>query len=139
MRKSFFVLLALMVLVGMFYFSHTPSSQAQGRYGHYNSRQKETSGILTDANGNSMDYAVWIYSANIYADAASSFVGFYDADTQAEVNTAVTNVATKDEIGEATQYDCFTKVYATPQYYSDGVWAIMTVGVASVEYGPEPE
>ena len=109
---------------------------AQGRYGTKTSRPIESTGILTDADGNTMDYAVWIYGLTIYADAASSFIGVYDCDTFDEL-ISVTEYA-RDEIGEPTQFEATSVWYAKPEYYSDGVGAIISIGVGFVKYGPEP-
>lgn len=135
MRKLFFVLIAL-VVVGMLCFSLLPSAQAQSRYGLHISQPIETSGVMTDADGNSMDYPVWLYGVSIYADAASSFVGIYDGDVVASISLDADQVT---EIGEATQYDSYTELFPKPVYCSDGVIAIISVGVARVFYGPAPD
>jgi hypothetical protein len=98
------------------------------------SRPIETTGIFTDNDGNTMDYAVYVYGVSIFADAANSFMGVYDCDTTAELLSST--IYSVDEIGEATQYDTATTWYASPVYFNDGVGAIISVGVGYVYYGP---
>ena len=138
-RFSVTMLMALVLLaIGMYsgVIAPAPEAFAQARYGIRTSEPIESTGILVDRDGNTMDYPVWIYGVTIFADASSSFVGLYDVDTDAELTSAT--IAAKDEIGEATQYDSETKWYPKPAYYSDGVGAIITTGVAQVHYGPQP-
>uniref|UniRef100_A0A6M3J0L1 Uncharacterized protein n=1 Tax=viral metagenome TaxID=1070528 RepID=A0A6M3J0L1_9ZZZZ len=133
--KKLKVLSAVLVLMLVMAFLVTPVF-AQARHGLKTSRPIETTGILTDQDGNAMDYGVWIYGIEIFADEASSYLGIYDCDTATELNSATTYA--RDEIGEATQYDSKTKWYATPKYYSDGVGMIIFTGVGFAHYGPEP-
>ena len=110
---------------------------AQARYGLRTSVPRESEGIAVDDNGDTMDYAVWIYGISIMADEASSFMGVYDCDTLTELHaTALTYL--KDEIGEATQYDSKTVWFDNPKYFSDGVGIVIKTGVGWVHYGPEP-
>lgn len=131
LKRVLLVLLVVVLMAGI-----VPVFAAQARYGTKNSRFIETTGMLTDQDGNSMTYPVWIYSISIYADATNSFMGVYDTATA--VALCNTEYA-RDEIGEATQFDVATRVYAKPQYYAEGVGAIITTGCGSVEYGSEPK
>lgn len=106
-------------------------------YEIFTSQTIETTGIVIDEDGNTMDYDVWVYGLTIYADASSSFIGIYNVDTLAELNSATTYP--KDELGEPTQFEATTEMYAFPRRFSDGVGAIITVGVGFIHYGPEPE
>ena len=136
LKKIFSIIIVLAFIISFLSSLSAPVS-AQKRYGLRTSRPRETTGIFIDDSGNTMDYGVWIYGIKIFADAANSFVGFYDCDTTAELIADTTYP--KDEIGEATQYDTAERYYSTPEYYSDGVGAIMATGVAFVMYGPAPE
>lgn len=130
--KRFLVILLVAALVIGF---NAPAF-AQSRYSTRTSRPIESTGILTDQSGVTMDYAVWIYGITIYADATSSFMGVYDCDTTLELNSGT--VYPKDEVGEPTAYERTSVWYDTPMYYSDGVGAIIGTGVGFVHYGPEP-
>jgi hypothetical protein len=131
MRKKFVWLLLVIALVALL---AVPAFAASGRYGLRVSQALESTGIFVDDEGNNMDYGVWVYGVKIYADAASSFMGIYNADTESECTVA--NL--KDETGEATQYDTAEKVFQQPLYFSDGVYAIITTGVGWVIYGAQP-
>jgi hypothetical protein len=109
---------------------------AQARYSIKTSQPLETGGIFTDQDGVTMDYAVWVYGVTIYADDASSYIGLYDGDTTGEIFAET--CYPKYEIGEPTQYETTTEWFTRPMYFSDGVGAIISVGVGFVHYGPEP-
>lgn len=96
----------------------------------------ESEAILTGQDGETMDYEVWVYGLSIYADAASSFFGLYDADTYAEL--IATTTYARDEIGEPTQYEYTDKWYPNPIKYLDGLGMIIKTGVGFVHYGPAP-
>lgn len=98
----------------------------------------EAPGIMTDQDGATMDYAIWIYGVSIYADAASSEMGIYDCNTFAELSGASTTIYPRYEIGEPTQYEVTTQMFDKPFYFSDGVGAIIKTGVGFVHYGPNP-
>ena len=101
---------------------------AQARHGTRLSAAVQTSTALV------LPASTWVYGLKIFADAASSFMGIYDAATLG----ACTDETVKDEIGEATQYDTAEKHYAKPVYFTNGVSVVMTTGVGWVEYGQEP-
>ena len=130
MKKVLGLVLALALLVNI------APAFAQARFGTRTSRPIETSGIMIDQSGNTMDYSVWLYGVTVYADAASSYVGLYDCDTVTELLHST--IYPRYEIGEPTQYETTTVQFDTPKYFSDGVGAIISTGVAFVEYGPEP-
>ena len=129
-KKILSIALALALVIG------TAPAFAQSRHSIRASRTIETTGILTDQDGVTMDYSVWVYGVSIYADAASSYVGLYDCDTTAELNSA--SEYPKYEVGEPTQYEVTTEWFDEPLYFGDGVGAIIFTGVAIVYYGPEP-
>ena len=126
----------MVIALGIFFLAQIAPAFAQARYGTKKSRPLETSGVFTDKDGKTMDYGVWIYGISIFADQANSYMGTYDCDTADELNAST--IYPRDEVGEATQYDTATNMYLTPEYYSDGVGAIIFTGVGSVLYGPEP-
>jgi hypothetical protein len=72
-------------------------------------------------------------------------MGIYDCDSadnpnagNTTYNIGKTTVYAQDEIGEASQYDTATRMYTKPIYFSKGVGVVMSTGVASIIYGPEP-
>ncbi len=135
-NKRFLVLLAmLMVLVFV-----VPSSFAQARFSIRTSRPNTSMGpsILTDAEGNAMDYGVWVYGISIYAGSTNAVAAIYDVSTLAALE--VSRTYPKYEIGEPTQYDITTEWFTSPIYYSNGVGIDEsgTSGNVFVHYGPAP-
>jgi len=128
--KGFLAVLAALALL-----LNVSPAFAQARYSTRTSQPLESSGIFTDEDGNEMNYAVWVYGVEIFADEASSFMGVYNTTTVG----AATAATVKDEIGEATQYDTATRFYEQPRYYSSGVVGIISTGVGFVHYGPQPK
>lgn len=127
--------LSVLLIAGLMLSAAAPAF-AQSRYGLFTTQPIESTGIATGQDGNTMDYEVWIYGLSIYADAASSFMGIYDCDTMAELNSGTTYA--RDEIGEPTQYEYTDKMYDEPRRFTDGVGVIIFTGVGFVHYGPAP-
>ena len=132
--KKFAVLVLALVIIGL----AMPCYATSGRYGMQVSQPITTDGIVTDQNGNTMDYGVWVYGIKIFTSGGNSVMGVYDCDTTTELFGG--SVYAKDEIGEATAYDTNESLYNTPLYFSDGVGAIIggTGAVGWVYYGPQP-
>jgi hypothetical protein len=129
MRKFFGIgLLAVMLIIAFYAVAPMESVEAQARYGLQRSSAVETSTALV------LPAKTWVYGMTIFADAANSFMGIYNAATLG----ACTATTVKDEIGEATQYDTAEKWYAKPEYFADGVSVVMSTGVGFIYYGPEP-
>ena len=122
LKRVSLILLAIVLFVWV-----TPVF-AQARYGLRVSAPIETN---TDA---ALPAGTWVYGIKIYADASSSYMGINDAATV----SAATVANTKDDIGEATQYDTAETWYAKPMYFTNGVSVQMSVGTGFIYYGPEP-
>lgn len=140
MCKRFLILIAVL-LVGMLCFSPVPAVYAQARGSLQVSQPLTASGICVDADGNAMDYGIWVYGWWVFAEATNSRAGLKDCDTTAELYTATEYAI--DEIGEPTQYEItdhsFVELYGGPIYFSDGVGiAKTTYGTYFVIYGPKP-
>ena len=128
--------LPVLLIAALLVFCATPA-YAQARYGLMTSRPIEADGILVDQDGNNMDSATWVYGVTIYADsAANAFIGLYNHDDAADL--ALTTSYSRYEIGEPTQYESTTELFDKPFYFDTGVVAVISVGVAWVYYGAEP-
>lgn len=96
-----------------------------------------SSGIFNDADGNAMDYGVWVYGVILFARSANTIAEIKDCDSGGEL-TGTPNL-TKDELGQPTQYETtehsYVDIYGRPFYFSDGVGAnISGVGTVIVIY-----
>jgi hypothetical protein len=120
---------------------HVTISDAAMNYIIKRSQPLTASGIFNDADGNAMDYSVWVYGVSLYANVANSQVNIKDCDTIAELNNA-TELAI-DEIGQPTQFETsehsFIEMFGRPLYFEDGVGgSISTGGVVFITYGEKP-
>lgn len=128
--------LLILLMAGLLLLAASPAD-AVSRYGTFTTQPIETTGILIGQDGNTMDYEVWVYGVTIFADAASSFIGLYDVDTANELNS-ITEFP-RWEMGEPTQFQTTTDWFDQPKRFTDGIGAIISVGVGFVHYGPAPE
>lgn len=119
--------LPVLLIAAMLVLSAAPA-YAQARYGGFKSAAVQTSTALV------LPAKTWVYGLEIFADAASSFMGIYNCATLATASDALV----VDEIGEATQYDTQSRRYASPIYFATGVTVVITTGIGWVYYGPEP-
>lgn len=138
MRKLFLVLVLTAIVWGAVS-PHT--SLAEISYIIKRSRPLTATGIFTDADGNAMDYDVWVYGVTLYANAANSQANIKDCDTTVELLSATEYPI--DEIGEPTQFETtehsFVEMYGRPLHFSDGVGACITTGgTVIISYGVKP-
>ena len=120
----------LLVLVAVFMLTGGPVFAAGARHG-LKTYMVETHTALALPAG------TWVWGIGIYSDDGSSWMATYDIATLGAATDSVDGPR-KDEIGEATQYDTQTRMYALPIQYGNGVTVRVSAGVGTIYYGPAP-